>query len=458
MAVPRPQRNPLAPPPHPLSRAARTVFDPGTTKLDEWYLPNPDPRVNDPRRLIFDKTTGLWLVRGRARPKQRPPEGRWFVWVVLSGRGFGKSRTGAEWLNLRASTKRKGEQMMVAGRTPSDVRDYLLYGPGGLLTHHPEIEYQPANRLLIWPNGVQGLIRSGANPEEFRGFSGDTALLDEFAAWDYPGPAWDTLIFGLREGTDPRICITTTPRPIKPLRDILASPGVVVVRGSSRENEANLAESYVEYVIAPREGTRLGRQEIEGEIVEDVEGALWKLSLIEEQRAMRDAVPPLVRLVVGVDPQGIKAPGSETGIVVVGSSADGQVWVVEDASINGTPAEWGSRAVAAYERNEADVIVGEKNFGGDMVESTVRTVSKKAGFKMVSASRGKIQRAEPIAALYEQGKVHHVGAFPALEDEMCTFTGAKGERSPNRMDALVWAITELQEEPARVLTRATWGR
>lgn len=344
--------------------------------------------------------------------------------------------------------------MLLAGRTPADVREYALNGEGGLLRHHPDIDYQPSKRLLTWPNGVTGLIRSGANPEEFRGFSGEFAWLDEFAAWDYPEESWYNLLFGMRE-RDPRICITSTPRPIKTLREILVSPGTVAVRGSSLENRDNLAEKYIQNVLEPLAGTRRGRQEIEAELLEDAEGALWTLKLIEELRVHREDVPALKRVVVGVDPQGVKAEGSMTGIVCVGLGVDGELYVLEDASVNGTPAEWGAKAVACLERHEGDRIVGERNFGGEMVEHTIRTVAPRASFKLVTASRGKQQRAEPISALYEQGKAHHVGSHAALEDEMCTWT-PEAKESPNRLDALVWACTELTTGKRK--TRATWGR
>ena len=401
-----------------------------------------------------DQPGKAWLQI--ARPAQLPPAGDWFVWLIKAGRGWGKTRVGAEWIDGEARKARPGEQLLIAGRTPSDVRDYALHGSGGLLTHHPDIVYEPANRLLRWPNGALGLIRSGANPEEFRGASVARAWLDEFAAWDYPQECWSNLSFGLREG-DPRICITTTPRVIDTLRRLMTRPSTVVVSGRSYENRANLSEKWVTEVLDPLEGTRLGRQEIEGELLEDVEGALWRLGEIDDARVHAEQVPALVRVVVGVDPQGVKAPGSETGIVVVGAAQDGSMFVVEDGSINGTPSEWGARAVACYERHKAGLIVGERNYGGEMVEQTIRVVSKAANFKLVIATRGKIKRAEPVAALYEKGRVHHVGTFAALEDEMCSFTGADTDRSPNRMDALVWAISTLLEDPPRVLTRATWG-
>lgn len=425
-----------APPPDPWSRAA-DILDPPDQR-SEWYLPNPKD-----------------AIRGRARASQRPPTVEdWFVWLIMTGRGWGKTRTAAEFIDSQARLGKPGDQILVAGRTPSDVRDYALNGEGGLLRHHPDIQYVPSSRLLIWPNGVEGLIRSGANPEEFRGFSGELAWLDEFAAWDYPSQCWENVIFGMRE-RDPRIVITSTPRPIPKLKEIVKAPGTVVTRGSSRENRENLSAKWVHTVLDPLVGTRLGRQEIDGELLEDVEGALWNLAQIDALRVRRESVPPLKRIAVGVDPQGVKAVGSMTGIVAVGIGVDGHLYVLVDNSINGSPAEWGAKAVATFDQFVADRIVGERNYGGDMVESTIRTVRANVSFEPVVATRGKIVRAEPVSSMYEQGKAHHVGAFTALEDEMCSFK--PGEPSPNRMDAMVWAATLLLGAKPEY-TEATWGR
>lgn len=407
-----------------------------------------------------DLSTERW--HKNRREKQVPPLGDWFVWLVLAGRGFGKTRTGAEWLHEKAMAGQPGDQVLLAGRTPADVRDYALKGEGGLLTHHSDIEYLPSKRLLMWPNGVEGLIRSGANPEEFRGFSGEVVWLDEFASWQYPQECWDNLIFGVRE-RDPRICITSTPRPVPVLKEIMAADTTVAVRGSSDENADNLSDKWFKAVLDPLRGTRLGRQEIEAEFLEYSEHALWGREILEDNRVSRDTVNGgapgsvmLVRVIVGVDPQGTKATGSETGIVAAGKGSDGHYYVIDDGSINGTPGEWGGRSVALLERNNGDRIVGEANFGGDMVEATIRSVRRDVPYKHVRASRGKQQRAEPIAAMYEQGKVHHVGGFPALEDEMCTWSPEENW-SPNRVDALVWALTELSTGTAITTRKVMWG-
>lgn len=422
---------------------------------NEWWLPNPDPTVTDPERLYVDEESGLLLVKGRARPKQRPPEGDWFVWIPMAGRGWGKTRCGAEWLDREARKAAPGEQLLLGGRTPADVRDYALNGPGGLLTWHRDIVYKPSERTLHWPNGAVGLIRSGANPEEFRGFSGRKAWLDEFAAWDYPQSCWDNLVFGIREG-DPQVLITTTPRPIPALKDIMKMEGVVLVRGSSLENRANLSEKWFKMVVEPKMGTRLGRQEIMAEMLEDVEGALWSLELLDATRVDVKDLPALRRVVVGVDPQGSKAIGHMTGVVCAAEGENGHYYVLSDDSINGSPLEWGMRAVACYDNNKADRLVAEKNFGGEMVELTIRTVRKKppVSFEYVHASRGKVRRAEPVAALYEKGLVHHVGTHAALEDEMRTYT-VDTEESPNRMDGMVWALTDLMTQKSGVKS-LTW--
>lgn len=404
-----------------------------------------------------------WLAI--ARPNQLPPaDDDWLVWLIMSGRGFGKSRLGGEWLDSQARRKKRGEQVLLAGRTPADVRDYCLYGAGGILTHHPDVEYQPANRRLIWPNGVEGLIRSGANPEEFRGFSGEIAWLDEFAAWDYPAEAWMNMAFGMREG-NPRICVTTTPRPIEMLKEILkwGEPMVRVVKASSYENKDNLSPKYIQMVLDPLKGTRTGRQEIEAEMLEDVEGALWNLKLIEDTRIkFGQRLPRIIRIAIGVDPQGVKKEGSMTGIVVAGLGEDGHVYVLADASINGSPFEWGEEVVKTYQHWKADIIAAEKNYGGEMVEANIRAHMANANVELIVATRAKIPRAEPISSLYERHMVHHVHAFPEMETEMCSYSptnvGDTGIKSPNRMDALVWAITVLTNPGEAAPTRATWGK
>jgi phage terminase large subunit-like protein len=332
---------------------------------DPFYADNPDDDL-----------------QGVARIKQRPPEGEWFVWLLMAGRGFGKTRCATAWLNQMVRERcTDGQQVLIAGRTPADVRTFTLKGPGGLLTHYSDIEYFPSRREVVWPNGVVGIIRSGANPEEFRGFSGDYAVLEELAAWQYPEDAWSNLSLGMRE-SDPRITIATTPRPIKTLKEIKEMPGTVTISGTSFENRDNLAASYITNVLDPLSKTRLGRQEVFAELLEDVPGALWRLETdpksglpgINDGRVYPNQVPDLERIVVGVDPQGTKGEGSATGIVVAGISGGGHIYVLADMTINGSPSEWATRVIAAVDKYRADRVVSERNFGGDMVESTIRNV------------------------------------------------------------------------------------
>jgi phage terminase large subunit-like protein len=386
------------------------------------------------------------------RPSQVPPDWDWFVWLVLAGRGFGKTRTGAGWVDDEARASEPGEQLLLAGRTPADVRDYSLHGQGGLLTHYPDIRYEPSKRLLIWPNGAVGLIRSGANPEEFRGFSGRKAWLEEFAAWDYPRECWDNLRFGVREQGSPQICITTTPKPITVLKEIMEAESTAVVRGSSYENRANLSEKWIREVLDALKGTRLGRQEVEAEFLEDVEGALWSRLLLDKVRVA--ASPDLVQACVAVDPATTAGKESdETGIVAAGKDADGHGYLLRDLSGRMLPLKWAEVAVGAFHDLRADYIVAEVNQGGDMVETTIHTIDPGVPVRKIHAKRGKYTRAEPVSALYQQQRCHHVGLLPELEDEMCSYIpGTKW--SPSRLDAAVWAVTQLMLGTEPMIGRA----
>lgn len=391
-----------------------------------------------------------------ARPTQLPPPGSWRVWLLLAGRGFGKTRTGAELIRARA-VARVARRFALVAPTASDARDIMVEGESGILAISPPWErprYEPSKRRLTWPNGAIATLFSADEPERLRGPQHDTAWCDELASWRYP-EAWDMLMFGLRLGSDPRVVITTTPRPTSLLRELIADPTVLVTRGSTFENRANLAPVFLGQIVRKYEGTRLGRQELEAELLEDVPGALWNRGLIEAARAY--IVPVLTRVVVAIDPAVSSTQGAdETGIIVAGKDDAGRGWVLADASGRYHPTEWAKTAVSAYRAHHADRIVAEVNNGGDMVEATLRMIEPNAPFSAVRASRGKVTRAEPVAALYEQGRVHHLGAFPQLEDQMCAFTrGGQGGPnsssmgySPDRVDALVWALTELLVEPA----------
>ena len=390
-----------------------------------------------------------------ARPKQLPPEGDWATWVIRAGRGFGKTRSGGGWVHERA-LEESGRWCALVGRTPADVRDYMLEGPGGILRNTAPRErphYEPSKRRVTWPNGSWATIYSGDEPDQLRGFSGDTAWLDEMAKYRYAPESWDNMQFGMREasGDRPRRLITTTPRPLAILKQIEAMASTIVVTGSSYENRANLDPTYFAETIAAYEGTRFGRQEIHAEILEDVPGALWTRRNLDEYRVAE--APAMSRIVIAVDPAATSEESSnETGIVAAGlaPNADGvpHGYTLDDWSLRGSPDEWGRRVVACYRRFEADRIVAEKNQGGEMVEHVIKSVDPNVPVTLVHASRGKYVRAEPVSALYEQGRVHHVGSLPVLEDQMIAFTpessaNRKGGESPDRVDALVWAYSDL---------------
>ena len=385
-----------------------------------------------------------------ARPKQETPPGDWRVWLILAGRGFGKTRTGGEFIRQQVDAGRTRHVALV-GPTAADVRDTMIEGESGLLRIYPPEQrpkYEPSKRRITFHNGAVASAFSADEPDRLRGPNHDLAWADELASWRYPD-AWDMLMFGLRIGQHPRAIVTTTPKPVAVLRNLLAieDGSVVTTRGSTYENRNNLAASFLSEILARYEGTRLGRQELHAEILDDVEGALWSRAMVEEHRSHEP--PALTRIVVAVDPAISKGPGSaETGVVVAGVAEDGHGYILEDRTLRGSPNEWGLAAVSAYHLHQADRIVAEANQGGDMVRHTLRTVDPNVPVRLVHASRGKRTRAEPIAALYEQGRVHHVGYLADLEDQMCGWVPNEGA-SPDRVDALVWALTELMIDGAR---------
>jgi phage terminase large subunit-like protein len=399
----------------------------------------------------------LYEWRFWARPNQLPPDGNWRVWLLLAGRGFGKTRTGAEMIRARAIA-RSARRFALVAPTAGDARDVMVEGESGILAISPPWErprYEPSKRRLTWPNGAVGTLFSADEPERLRGPQHDAAWCDEIASWRYP-EAWDMLMFGLRLGADPRVVVTTTPRSSRLLKELVADPAVVVTRGTTYENRTNLAPGFLRQIIRKYQGTRLGRQELDAELLEDVPGALWNRSIIEATRAR--TAPVLTRIVVAIDPAASSTDeADETGIVVAGKDSDGHGWVLADASGRHQPTEWAKTAISAYRSHSADRIVAEVNNGGEMVEATLRMIEPNLPFAAVRASRGKVTRAEPVAALYEQGRVHHVGMFPQLEDQMCAFTANErsnikarwASRSPDRVDALVWAFTDLLVEPMR---------
>ena len=394
-----------------------------------------------------------------AREDQILPPGDWPGWLVLAGRGWGKTRVGAEAVRVWA---RKFRFVNLVAATADDARDIMVEGESGILAICPRGErpfYRPSKSRLEWPNGSRSLIFTADEPERLRGKQHQKLWADELCAWRYP-EAWDQAMMGLRLGPNPQAIVTTTPRPTPLIKELLASPGWVVSRGTTYDNRPNLAQKFFAKVISKYEGTRLGRQELNAEVLDDNPRALWQRSKIDAAR-VKDA-PQLHRIVVGLDPN-VKnrdrvelAKSSdvldEAGIVIAAISDPPSGWkgvagphfyVLGDYSLDEGPNVWGSAAVKAYRDFSADRVIGEVNNGGDMVEATIRAVDQNVSYKSVTATRGKAIRAEPIAALYEQGRVHHVGSFPQLEDEMCEFDPITTTKSPNRMDALVWALTEL---------------
>jgi phage terminase large subunit-like protein len=371
-----------------------------------------------------------------ARPSQIAPPGDWVTWLILAGRGFGKTRTGSEWVRsivcgstpLAAGTH---SRIALVAETAADARDVLVEGgSSGLLAVHPKEfrpAYEPSKRRLTWPNGAQATLYNGTEPDQLRGPQHDAALVDELAKYREAQETWDMLQFGLRLGLRPRQCITTTPRPIPLLKQLIGSETTVVTRGSTFENRSNLAPSFLDQVVKRYQGTRLGRQELNAEILDDVPGALWTRAMFDSARI--DKAPDLRRIVVAVDPSGTSGDddGDSIGIVVAGVGIDGRGYVLADRTCSLSPAGWSRRVVEAYQEFSADRVVAERNFGGAMVEAVVRTAAKEArlsvAYKDVVASRGKTQRAEPVAALFEQRRVKLVGSFPELEDQLCVAKG-----------------------------------
>ena len=390
-----------------------------------------------------------------ARPSQLPPPGDWRIWLLLGGRGSGKTRTIVEWVKSQVESGAAGRIALVAP-TASDARDVIVEGESGVLATSPDWNrpiYEPSKRRLTWPNGALATLYSADEPERLRGPQHDAAACDELAAWRY-ALAWDMLMFGMRLGSNPRCVVATTPKPVKLIRELLSREGkdVVVTRGKTADNRAHLAPQFLAQITSRYEGTRLGRQELDGELLEDTPGALWNRDLLEQTRVI--SAPSLTRIVVAIDPAGSTSEGSdETGVTVAGIGPDGHGYVTHDLAGRYTPTEWAKAAVGAYHFHKADRIVGESNFGGNMVEATVRAVDPNVSFKLIHSSRGKVLRAEPIAALFEQRRAHLVGTFPELEDEMCAFTtdwNRSRDGSPNRIDATVFALAELMCDGANI--------
>jgi phage terminase large subunit-like protein len=337
----------------------------------------------------------------------------------------------------------QARRIALVAQTPADVRDVMIEGESGLLNICPPWDmpvYEPSKRRLTWKNGARAITFSSYEPDQLRGPQFDLAWCDELRSWAYPQETWDNLMFGLRLGQHPRCVVTTTPAPIAIIRSLLKNPDAMVTRGSTYENRANLAPSFFKQIIAKYEGTTIGQQEIHAEVLEDIPGALW-----QRKNILYRPAPDMQRVVIGIDPAvSSSASSDETGIIAAGKGIDGMFYVMGDRSCRLSPAGWARRAIQAYKDFLGDRVIGEVNNGGDMVELTLRTFDSAISFKAVHASRGKVARAEPISALYEQHRVYHVKPFEELEDQLCNWTPESG-KSPDRLDALVWALTELTE-------------
>ncbi|WP_441276944.1 DNA-packaging protein [Tardiphaga sp. 172_B4_N1_3] len=379
--------------------------------------------------------------------------GPWTTWLMLGGRGAGKTRTGAEWVRAlvhgtRPYADHAYGRIALVGETAHAAREVMVEGESGLLRVCPRNErptWTATRKRLEWPNGAVGEVFSADEPESLRGPQFEAAWCDELAKWRYAEAAFDTLQFGLRLGARPRQLITTTPRPLPVIKRLLVDPRTRVTRAPTVANKDYLSPAFLDAVVGRYAGTRMGRQELDGELIEDRPDALWSRALIEACRVTEP--PALSKIVVAIDPPGTSRKGADAcGIVAVGRAESGWFYVLEDASAAGmSPSAWASKAVALYRRLNANNIVAEVNMGGEMVRAVLREVDHTVPLKEVHATRGKYLRAEPVAALYEQGKVKHVGCFPDLEDEMCDFgvEGLSSGRSPDRLDAMVWGITSL---------------
>lgn len=431
---------------------------------DLRYLLLQDLKPAEARQILYD-----WTLN--ARPEQLLPGSEhslltrddWVFWLVLAGRGFGKTRVGAE--TVKSWAEDPNERILMIAPVASDVREVMIEGPSGLLSCYPPDQrphYNPSRHLVKFRSGAVGITRSADEPERLRGPQFTKFWADELCAWRFLQEAWDQIMFAFRLKTKKlRGVITTTPKPSKVLDELLKSPQTVKTHGSTYSNRANLSETWFAEVVTKYEGTRLGRQELLAEVLNDVPGALWTSELIEKYRIK--ALPDLgefIRIIVAVDPAVSATEGSaDTGIIVAGLTRNMHIVVFEDLTVHESPRGWGTVAITALQKWRGDRVIGEINNGGDLVEANLRAINPNVPFRAVRATRGKQTRAEPVAALYEQGRVHHVGSFALLESQMTTFVpGAivKAAQRLDRMDALVWACTDLliDQEQVTVATGA----
>ncbi len=405
-----------------------------------------------------------YLFEFWAMPHQLPPEGEWRAWVILGGRGAGKTRAGAEWVRAQVegptplSSGPKHRVGLIA-ETFEQAREVMVFGDSGIMAVTPEDRrprWVSSRKVLEWPNGATAQLFSAQDPEGLRGPQFDAVWVDEFAKWRLAEETWDMVQFALRLGDDPRSCVTTTPRNTVALRELLARGSTVTTHAPTYANRANLAPEFLVEVEARYGGTRLGRQELEGELLTDVQGALWSYATLATRQVQ--VLPKFDRVVVAIDPPVTGRKNSDdcgiivAGVVMQGPPQEWCVYVIEDATVSAaSPNAWAKAAIAAMNRHEADRLVAEVNQGGEMVETILRQEEPLVSFRAVHATKGKVLRAEPVAALYEQGRVRHLRGLSALEDQMCQMTtaGFEGRGSPDRVDALVWAIYDLMIAPAK---------
>ncbi|WP_254054686.1 DNA-packaging protein [Roseovarius sp. EL26] len=404
-----------------------------------------------------------YLFEFWALEHQLPPEGDWHAWVIMGGRGAGKTRAGAEWVRSQVEGARpldEGRCKMIAlvGETIEQAREVMVFGESGIMACSPpdrRPEWQATRKQLIWPNGAVAKVFSAHDPESLRGPQFDGAWVDELAKWKKARATWDMLQFGLRLGEHPQVCVTTTPRNVGVLKDLLAQESTVVTQAPTEANSAFLAQSFLDEVRARYAGTRLGRQELDGVLIDEAEDALWTTGMLEALQV--EVAPELDRIIVAVDPPVTgKRTSDACGIVVAGAVTQGPVqdwraYVLADCTIEAaSPTRWAKAAIRTMEQYGASRLVAEVNQGGDLVEQVIRQIDPLVPVKAVHASRGKVARAEPVAALYEQDRVLHLRGLGDLEDQMSQMTaqGYEGKGSPDRVDALVWALTELMITPA----------
>ncbi|CAM9965951.1 unnamed protein product [Chrysoparadoxa australica] len=394
---------------------------------------------------IINERMSDWSIW--AGPGQEPPDGDWSCWLFLGGRGAGKTRAGAEW--LRTQIEAGARRVALVGPTFSDVREVMISGPSGLLNigapaRRPK--YEASRHRLVWPCGAEGYAFSAEDPDALRGPQFEAAWCDEFAAWAKPQATLDMLRFGLRLGDAPRMAITTTPRPIEALKTLIKAPGTVMTHAGTAANEDHLADGFVDSLKAQYGASHLARQELDGVLIEDPVGALWTRRMIEQALELEGCEPE--RIVIAVDPPASAGTGDECGIIAAGASGTGPACrgvILADASLRAGPEAWARRVAETFDAFDADQVVAEANQGGDMVRAVLQAAAPGLPVRLVHASRGKRARAEPVAALYSGGRIAHAGRMAKLEDQMCSFGAPDQSGSPDRVDALVWAVAALFE-------------